>query len=52
VLAESFLVKSSGHSGVGLGEGERDAISHIGILAPFETGLKDGVLEGHDSGLR
>ncbi len=28
VLAESFLVKSSGHDGVGLGERERHAVGH------------------------
>jgi hypothetical protein len=33
VLAEGFVVKSGGHFGVGLGEGERDAISHTTILA-------------------
>jgi hypothetical protein len=35
VLAEGFLVKSGGYVGVGLGEGERDAIGHMRILAFF-----------------
>ena len=32
VLAEGFVVKSGGDVGVGLGEGERHAVSHTGIL--------------------
>ena len=37
MLAESFLVKSGGHSGVGLGKRERHAVGHTRILA--RTGL-------------
>jgi len=32
VLAEGFVIKSGGDVGVGLGEGERHAVSHTGIL--------------------
>ena len=38
VLAEGFVVKSSGDIGVGLGEGERHAVSHTGILRHFRSG--------------
>jgi hypothetical protein len=40
VLAESFMVKGGGYIGVGLGEGERDAVSHREILAVFPSLLK------------
>jgi hypothetical protein len=35
MLAESFMVKGGGYIGVGLGEGERNAVSHKKILAVF-----------------
>ena len=35
VLAEGFVVKGGGDVGVGLGEGERHAVSHTGILRHF-----------------
>ena len=38
MLAEGFVLKSSGYDGVGLGKGQRDAIGHIEILAPFAGG--------------
>jgi hypothetical protein len=40
VLAESFLVKSSGNVGVGLGEGERHAVSHKRILRHLQGQLQ------------
>ena len=38
VLAEGFVVKGGGNVGVGLGEGERHAVSHTGILRHFRIG--------------
>ncbi len=35
VLAEGFVVESCGHFGVGLGERQRHAVGHIGILDLF-----------------
>jgi hypothetical protein len=39
VLAESLMVKGGSYVGVGLGEGERDAVSHREILAGFRGTL-------------
>ncbi len=48
VLAEGFLVKSGGNFGVGLGEGERHAVSHRRILAQFRPPIT-GKAGGDDS---
>jgi hypothetical protein len=40
VLAEGFLVKGSGDSRVGLGECERDAVSHKWDFSPFCVPIK------------
>jgi hypothetical protein len=33
VLAESFMIDGSGYFRIGLGKGEREAVSHTQILA-------------------
>jgi hypothetical protein len=40
MLAESLMVKGGGYIGVGLGEGERNAVSHREILAVFTSLLE------------